>query len=211
MTTSYIRPREKLLQKGASALHSHELLQIIIGSGVQGARVQKIARRLLKQLHRHGHDMTIDMVLAIPGIGTAKACTIAACLELAKRFPRGFATPLLDSDEGAVSYVRSLAGTTNGDIICITIGADKRLVADHKIAYSEGYALRSIVKHALADVASTVIVAVLRPETIATLDDLQLAKDLHHSLLAVDSIHCKYLVLSSSSDEYSVVGDDARR
>lgn len=45
------RPREKLLERGATALSDAELLAIFVGSGLRGQDAVQTARDLL---HRHG-------------------------------------------------------------------------------------------------------------------------------------------------------------
>ena len=41
------KPREKLLTKGVEALKNEELLAILLGSGVQGKDVRKLAREII--------------------------------------------------------------------------------------------------------------------------------------------------------------------
>src|SRR5258706_1421748 len=89
------RPREKLLLKGAENLSNSELLAILIHKGTR----EKSAVDLAKEILREGKDdlnalgkVTIRDLMKIKGIGTAKAVTIAAALELGRR--RQGSTPL---------------------------------------------------------------------------------------------------------------------
>ena len=83
---SYDRPREKIIATSVSALSDHELLQAILGSGVKGAHVSVIARRILKLMRSQKKLPTYEALRAIEGVGPAKASSLTACLELARRW-----------------------------------------------------------------------------------------------------------------------------
>ena len=81
------RPREKLLARGAASLSDAELLAIFLGSGLRGRDAVATARELLAA---HGPLRTLlerpPVALAeLPGLGPARACAIAAALELGSR------------------------------------------------------------------------------------------------------------------------------
>ena len=81
------RPREKLLARGAGALSDAELLAIFLGSGLRGRDAVQTSRELLAA---HGplrvlleNDPT--SLARLPGLGPARACKLAAALELGHR------------------------------------------------------------------------------------------------------------------------------
>lgn len=81
------RPREKLLGRGASALSDAELLALFLGSGLRGQDAVTTARNLLTA---HGPlrlllDLGPQDLAGLPGLGPARACTLAAALELGNR------------------------------------------------------------------------------------------------------------------------------
>src|SRR5688500_6610774 len=81
------RPREKLRQRGASALSNGDLLAILLNTGLPGEPVTEVAQRLLRD---HGDLlglMKLDVVelARIRGVGEAKAAKLKAALELASR------------------------------------------------------------------------------------------------------------------------------
>ncbi|MGD1846162.1 MAG: DNA repair protein RadC [Salibacteraceae bacterium] len=82
------RPREKLLKLGPKALTNAELIAILIGSGSQAETAVDLSRRIFKtfenQLHRLGKLKVADLT-KFKGIGTAKAVTMVAALELGRR------------------------------------------------------------------------------------------------------------------------------
>jgi len=81
------RPREKLLAHGAAALSDAELLAIFLGSGTAGRDAVATARDLLAE---HGPlrpllDRDSRSMMALKGIGSARACMLSAALELGHR------------------------------------------------------------------------------------------------------------------------------
>jgi DNA repair protein RadC len=82
------RPREKLLLKGKESLSDSELLAILINTGSGKNSAVDLAREVLK-LGKDNLDelgkLSIKDLTRIPGIGEAKAVTLAAALELGRR------------------------------------------------------------------------------------------------------------------------------
>lgn len=81
------RPRERLVNLGASYLSNQELVAIILGSGTRNESVMVLANRLI--VHFEGlhllKDAAIEELTAIKGIGEAKGVLILAAMELGKR------------------------------------------------------------------------------------------------------------------------------
>lgn len=81
------RPREKLIQKGVTALSDTELLAIFLRTGITGKSAVDLARELLS------HFGSLTKVFAasqasfcqIPGMGIAKYTQLQAVLEMARR------------------------------------------------------------------------------------------------------------------------------
>jgi len=83
------RPREKLTEQGARSLTDAELLAILIGSGNTEKNAVELAREILQfadnDLFILGKYTVDDFASGFKGIGTAKAVTIVAALELGRR------------------------------------------------------------------------------------------------------------------------------
>jgi DNA repair protein RadC len=82
------RPREKLIQKGTNSLSDAELLGILISSGTREKSAVDLGRELLMIANNNLNSLgklTISDLKSIHGIGTARAVTIAAALELGRR------------------------------------------------------------------------------------------------------------------------------
>lgn len=83
-----LRPREKLARQSVASLSLHELLQALIGKGVVGYPIRRVARLLLKDIHRFGRMPSYDRLLLLPGIGEATAARITASYELSRRLQK---------------------------------------------------------------------------------------------------------------------------
>ncbi len=82
------QPREKLLQKGRSALSDAELIAILIGSGNRNESAVDLSKRILAFANNNLNELgklSIKQLTKFKGIGEAKAITIAAAMELGRR------------------------------------------------------------------------------------------------------------------------------
>ena len=82
------RPREKLIRQGTANLSDAELLAILISSGTKDRSAVDLGRELLNIVNNNLNSLgklTIADLKKIRGIGTARAVTIAAALELGRR------------------------------------------------------------------------------------------------------------------------------
>lgn len=83
------RPREKLLEYGTASLSNAELLAILLRTGTKKRNVKEIAEALLGSA---GNSLTTlagfspERMSETEGIGMDKAATVAAAMELGKRF-----------------------------------------------------------------------------------------------------------------------------
>lgn len=90
------RPYEKCLQHGASALSDTELLAVLLRTGTKGLGVLELANRLLgPACGNEGilniHNLTLEELKNMKGIGTVKAVQILCLSELAKRLAKASA------------------------------------------------------------------------------------------------------------------------
>ena len=82
------KPREKLRNKGTSALSDAELIAILIGSGNRHQSAVSLAKQILATVD---HDVSglssfsLNQLIQFKGIGEAKAVTILAAFELGRR------------------------------------------------------------------------------------------------------------------------------
>lgn len=83
------RPREKLLKHGKQTLSSAELLAILLGSGSRECSAVDLAKQILayydNNLHKLSKASAQELCKNFKGVGTAKAVSILAAMELATR------------------------------------------------------------------------------------------------------------------------------
>jgi len=80
-------PRERLLRAGPGPLGDHELLALVVGTGVRARPVHQLARELLDELGGVGglSRATPRELASSHGVGAARAARIAAAFELGRR------------------------------------------------------------------------------------------------------------------------------
>ncbi len=82
------RPREKLMSKGVSALSNAELFAILIGSGNTEESAVQLMQRVLSSADNDLNSLAkwgVEDFCRFKGIGSAKAITIIAALEIGRR------------------------------------------------------------------------------------------------------------------------------
>ena len=82
------RPREKLRDKGRTALSDAELIAILIGSGNKEESAVSLSKRVLASTDNNLNELgklSLNQLMTFKGIGEAKAISIAAALELGRR------------------------------------------------------------------------------------------------------------------------------
>lgn len=106
------RPRERLMRLGAMALSNRELLAILLRTGKQGDSALTLADQVLQ----HFEGALSRLASAIPeefqqisGIGEAKAITLVAACELARRLMEASLgeRPVLNSPGSVAQYMRT--------------------------------------------------------------------------------------------------------
>lgn len=156
------RPREKLLQKGASALSDFELLEVIIGNGSRKTDVSTLARRVQKVLNRGPGSLSYESLTAIPGISIATAGKLLAALELTKRHLIRDSEPLTNLAD-IVARLEDIRTKQQEYVICMTLDGGQRLIAQRTVTIGTLDASlahpRELYSDAIADRAASIVVA----------------------------------------------------
>jgi DNA repair protein RadC len=79
------RPRERLLRGGAASLSDHELLAVLLNTGIRGKNVAALAAELLELLNNEKGIPSVQDMQSLSGLGEGKACAVAAMLEFGRR------------------------------------------------------------------------------------------------------------------------------
>ncbi len=130
------RPREKFLKKGPEALSKSDLLAILLGSGVKGKNVQKLAQQIIKKFGKAFLNITVDDLLKISGIGQVKALQIASAISLVKRFyeeEKGNEIVIKNSKD-VISLTYDLRDKKKEYLICLYLNARNVLIKKETIS-----------------------------------------------------------------------------
>ncbi len=170
------RPREKLRERGASALSDAELLAVFIGTGRRGQTAVDIGRELLT---RHGNLKTLlerdaTALATEPGLGMAKSSRLLAALELGRRYlacelqrPDALVHPSACAD-----YLRSRLGAYPYEVFaCLFLDNRHRILGFEELFRGsiDGASVhpREVVRRCLAHNAAAVIFAHNHPSGVA--------------------------------------------
>lgn len=103
------RPREKLIHYGVSRLTRTELLAMLLGSGRKGENVRELSARVLRTCGADKlPEMTYEELVKVPGLGTARACTLIAAFELSRILLQGKKTELYLKPEDVFDRLKDI-------------------------------------------------------------------------------------------------------
>jgi len=158
----HARPREKLRERGASALTDEELVVAILGMGTAGVDVRTIARQVASLIREHKQGLTLDHLLGVPGMGLAKAAQILSAFELARRHLLK-ETVKITGARDALPLLSDIAGKQQEYFVCISLNGaheviEKRIVTVGLLDKSQVHP-REVFADVLADRAAAVILA----------------------------------------------------
>jgi len=130
------RPREKFLKKGPEALSKSDLLAILLGSGIKGKNVQKLAQQIIKKFGKNFLNITVDDLQKISGIGQAKALQIASAISLVKRFYDDNQTNevVIKNSQNVVSLTYDLRNKKKEHLVCLYLNARNILLKKEVIS-----------------------------------------------------------------------------
>ncbi len=130
------RPRERLMQKGAAALSSIELIAILLGNGTRGRSALALASELLiyfGSLERLV-EATLPELLAIKGVGQAKGVRLQATFALWKRVvPPALERPLIDTPEKAIAAIRSELQDEKSEVLYVLLRDARRALLNKEL------------------------------------------------------------------------------
>jgi len=156
------RPREKLREKGVSALTDEELVTAILGMGTAGVDVRTIARQVVGLIREYKTGLMLDHLLAVPGIGLAKAGQILSAFELARRHLLKD-TIRITVAKDVLPLLTDLAAKQQEYLVCISLNGaneviEKRVVTIGLLDKSPVHP-REVFADVIADRAAAVILA----------------------------------------------------
>ena len=156
------RPREKLQERGASALTDEELVAAILGMGTAGIDVRTMVKQVAGLIREHREALTVDHLLSVPGMGLAKAAQILSAFELARRHLVKDGVKI-NCAKDVLPLVSDIAGKQQEYFLCILLNGaneviEKRVVTIGLVDKSPVHP-REVFADVIADRAAAVIFA----------------------------------------------------
>jgi DNA repair protein RadC len=159
---AHSRPREKLREKGASALTDEELVAAILGWGMINIDVRSMARQVVKLIREHREKLALEHLTAISGVKLAKAAQILSAFELARRYLLKDTVKIIVAQD-ILPLVADIAGKQQEYFVCISLNGaneviEKRVVTIGLLNKSPVHP-REVFADVIADRAAAVIFA----------------------------------------------------
>jgi len=133
------KPRERLIKYGASNLSNEDLISIILRTGTKKENVKVISNKILskiKTINDLSH-LSIKELTSINGVGSIKAVTLLAALELGKRVSnKEFGNKTIINNTKTVhKYFAHLIGDKKQEEMLIILLDNKKRLISYKIMY----------------------------------------------------------------------------
>ncbi|MDJ0517091.1 MAG: DNA repair protein RadC [Trichodesmium sp. MO_231.B1] len=190
------RPRERLIASGPKSLSTAELIAILLGTGQGKGKLSAVGlgQYVLNQLSQYQRDplsilrnITVQELTQIHGIGTAKATTILAAIELGKRVfqSRPPELAVVDSPQAAADALsQDLMWQTQEKFAVLLLDVNNRLLGTQVITIGTATETlahpREIFREVIRQGASRVIISHNHPSgnLEASPEDINLTKQL---------------------------------
>ncbi|OGH56648.1 MAG: hypothetical protein A3G34_05000 [Candidatus Lindowbacteria bacterium RIFCSPLOWO2_12_FULL_62_27] len=113
------RPREKMVRKGPGSLTDAELIAVLLGTGTGERDVLKLAAAVERRFNGRRRVPTVAELKEIKGLGTAKACQIAAAYEIGRRGAASGAR--VTGPESFLPHISFIATKRQEYLVCISL------------------------------------------------------------------------------------------
>ncbi len=213
------KPREKLLQKGVSALSTNELLAILLRSGKVGESVLELSRRILADCGNELNNLARlgihELVKKYNGIGVAKAAAIVVAMEMGRRRMQEKAgeAPVISSSGQAYSYFAPLLrDLEHEEFWVVFLNRANRILGSECLSSggmnSTVIDVRLLFRRALEIKASALIVAHNHPSASASPSgqDRAITEKIRSSGALLDIVLHDHLIIAGN-DYYSFVDE----
>ena len=205
------RPREKLTIKGAASLSDAELLGILISSGTKEKSAVDLGRELLSSAGNNLNSLgklSVNDLKKIHGIGSARAVTIIAALELGRRRKLTEALrsqKINDAKDVAEIFQPLLGDLPHEEFWILFLNRSNKIISKMKLSQGgiNGTVtdIRIIMKKAIEHLASGIVVCHNHPSgnLNPSESDIQITKKIRESGKLLDIQLCDHLIISDKS------------
>ncbi len=160
------RPRERLLERGASALKDEELLVVLLGTGFRGRGSAEMATQLLQGGLAALIASGPAELMSVPGVKGAKASRLLAALELGRRaFGREdpCEAPTLSGPQDVVRLLGGIRRARKEHFVAVFLNARHQVIKQETISVGTLNASlvhpREVFQPAVGESAASVILA----------------------------------------------------
>ncbi|MEK7309541.1 MAG: DNA repair protein RadC [Planctomycetota bacterium] len=213
------RPRERLQELGAGKLSDIELLAVIIGKGVKGEPVLRVAEQLLNKFKdlRAIANASVEELSKLKGIGLAKATQIKAGLELGIRVSKQSALrmekPIIKKPSDVQALLQGeLRDKEKECFVLVMLDTRSRLIKYKEISAGSLDASivhpREVFKEAISASAASVILAHNHPSgnPEPSDDDIRLTKRLIEAGKIIDINVLDHIIIGAG-EPFSMKGN----
>ena len=139
-----------------------ELLAAILGRGVKGQDLGTISRNVAKLIRKHSKNLTIEHLIAVRGMGLAKAAQILSSFELARRYLIKDTVKVTGAQD-VMPLLADIADKKQEHFVCISLNGahemiKKRIVTIGLVDRSQVHP-REVYADVISDRAAAVIFA----------------------------------------------------
>jgi DNA repair protein RadC len=163
-----LRPRERLLAAGPSALSDGELLGLLFGIGSREKTAVELAGEVISEAGGlHGlYNVSVHELVEINGIGEAKACVILAAVELGRRIGqvRNPGRPVISSPADVERLLRGrIANLDRENFVVVLLNTKNEVIETSTVSVGTLSASlvhpREVFKPAIRASAASVVLA----------------------------------------------------
>ncbi len=201
-------PREKFLLKGIDSLCDTELIEILVGSGVEGSDFKKISRKILSSVRgdvKEKKDIDFKRLLEIHGVGNVVAMRIVTGIELGKRVYGMYDTERVRITQPKEAYevFKDIATLQKERVDIVCLNSRFEYICRETVAVGSlncaSVLPRDILYPAILNNSSFVILAHNHPSGDCTpsMEDVQFTKNIYQVLDLVGINLLDHIVVSS--------------
>jgi DNA repair protein RadC len=208
------RPRERLWAVGPGALTGHELLAIVLGTGIRGQDALAIAAEVLARadgsLRRLATRPCAELA-RIPGVGRAKAARLAAAIELGRRVGMEQEPPperIKGPADVQRYYALRLRDLAVEEFHVLALGSQSQVLADllitRGILNSSLVHPREVFRAAIAEAAAGIIVVHNHPsgDPTPSADDRSVTRQLVDAGRLLDVPVYDHVIIGGGGERY---------
>ena len=208
------RPREKIASSGAGSLSTADILAIFFRTGTRGRSAVQLGREMISHFGslRNLSRATIQELLAVDGVGPAKAAQLAAVFEFGRRISlETYSNQAVTSPEDVYDLIGSeMQQLTQESVRVILLNHRKRLIRVLEIflgTANESFANPSeILRPAISHAASSLILVHNHPsgDPAPSRADHQVTARMKSACSAIGIEFVDHIVIGSPSESHQV-------